>query len=128
MFYKLPGLQRVQVTINAASKIAVSFGCCFALLPIQQTSVMKFPVGYALSFDYRYTAIDFFVQGEPEGELCITCPHTIFHLRFNGGTKCFHPFTDAPFVPDETDEHYQFFFDMKATILTAWGELQSVAT
>jgi hypothetical protein len=85
-----------------------------------------FPVGYALSFDYNYTTIDFFVQGEPEGELCITCPHTIFHLRFNGGTKCFHHFIDAAFIPDETDEFYEFFVQMKTLILKAYAELNEL--
>ncbi len=84
---------------------------------------MKFPVGYALSLDYNYTAIDFFVQGEPAGELCITCPHTIFHQRFSGGTKCFHHFISAPFIPNETDENYEFFVKMKMTILKAYAEL-----
>ena len=99
------------------------FGCYFAPCIIQQSAIMKFPVGYALSMDYNYTSIYFFVQGKPEGELCITCPHTIFHLRFNGGTKCFNSFIDAPFVPDETDEFYEFFFKMKMEILRAWAEL-----
>ena len=84
---------------------------------------MKFPIGYALSLDYNYTTIDFFVQGEPEGELCITCSHTIFHLRFSGGTKCFHPFISAPFIPDKTDENYEFFVKMKMVILKAYAEL-----
>jgi hypothetical protein len=84
---------------------------------------MKFPVGYALSLDYNHNTIDFFVQGEPEGELCITCPHTIFHLRFSGGTKCFHPFISAPFIPNETDENYAFFVNMKMVILKAYAAL-----
>lgn len=88
---------------------------------------MKFPVGYPLSISFNNMNIAFSVQGEPEGELCITCLHTIFHLRFSGGTKCFHPFISAPFVPDETDEHYAFFFDMKAEILRAWGELKEAS-
>jgi hypothetical protein len=86
---------------------------------------MKFPIGYALSLDYNYTTIDFFVQGEPEGELCITCLHTIFHQRFSGGTKCFHPFISAPFIPDETDENYEFFVKMKMVILKAYAELSN---
>jgi hypothetical protein len=84
---------------------------------------MDFPIGYALSLSYQHTSIDFFVQGNPDGELCITCPHTIFHQRFSGGTKCFHPFISAPFIPDETDEHYEFFLNMKMEILKAWAEL-----
>lgn len=88
---------------------------------------MKFPVGYALSLEYNYTTIDFFVQGEPEGELCITCPHTIFHQRFGGGTKCFNPFISASFIPNETDEHYQFFVKMKMVILKAFAELNELS-
>jgi len=87
---------------------------------------MKFPVGYTLSLEYDYTTIHFTVQGEPESELCITCLHTIFIQRFSGGTKCFHPFVSAPFIPDETDEHYDFFVNMKMEILKAYSELKEL--
>ncbi len=84
---------------------------------------MNFRNGYPLSFTYQHQEIPFTVQGEPNGELCITCAHTLFIQRFNGGTMCFHPFTSAPFLPDETDEHYEYFRLMKMTILKAYAEL-----
>ena len=96
------------------------------LLHSQKVLTMDFPIRYALSITFQYNTINFFVQGNPMRELCITCPHAIFHLRFSGGTKCFHPFIDAPFVPDETDEHYEFFFKMKMEILRAWAELKDI--
>ena len=84
---------------------------------------MKFPIGYALSFSHNNMDIDFFVQGEPEGELCITCQHPLFSQRFNGGTKCFNPFISAPLLPNETDANYAFFLNMKLVILKAYSEL-----
>lgn len=87
---------------------------------------MDFPVGYALSLNYQQANIDFFVQGSPQGELCITCQHPIFSQRFSGGTKCFHPFMTAPFLPDETDEHFAFFAAMKALVLREYEELQAL--
>ena len=84
---------------------------------------MQFPAGYALSFIHHHTEVLFTVQGEPDGDLCITCEHTLFVQRFSGHTKCFHPFISAPFVPDPTDENYDYFYNLKAGILKAYSEL-----
>lgn len=85
---------------------------------------MQFPAGYPLSFTHQHTEIPFTVQGEPDGNLCITCEHLLFIQRFNGHTKCFHPFISAPFIPDETDENYAYFFAMKMKILKEFSKLR----
>ncbi len=84
---------------------------------------MKFPVGYALSFSFQHQDIDCFVQGDPAGELCITCHHPVFVQRFSGGTKCFDPFVSAFYIPDPSDENYDFFTNLKLAILKASSEL-----
>ncbi len=85
---------------------------------------MQFPAGSLLSFMHQHTEITFTVGGEPDGDLCITCEHPLFAQRFNGHTKCFHPFISAPFTPDPTDENYDYFLAMKMEILKAHAELK----
>ncbi len=84
---------------------------------------MKFPIGYPLSFSFQHHDVQFTVQGEPAGNLCITCEHTVFVQRFSGHTKCFYPFISSPFLPDETDINYDYFLTMKDVIVKAHSQL-----